>query len=188
MTTKEAVLTYLETDTGTFVSGEELAERLSISRAAVWKAIKALQSDGYMIDAVRNKGYALSPENDILSAGGLEHYFRELNEKETVTLAPVIRCENTVTSTNSILKEMASAGEKEGMVLAASCQTEGKGRVGRRFFSPDKTWVYLSILLRPAFYDAARAARFTTVAAVAACEAIESITDSEAQIKWVNDV
>ena len=188
MTTKEAVLTYLEDDTGTYVSGEELAERLSISRAAVWKAVKALRSEGYIIDSVRNKGYSLSSENDILSAGGIKRCLEEASAAETVSLEPVIRCKRTVTSTNTILKEMAAAGEKEGLVLAASCQTEGKGRVGRRFYSPDKTGLYLSILLRPAYYDAARAAHFTTMAAVAACEAIESITDSEAQIKWVNDV
>lgn len=57
MTTKEIILELFETNRGIYFSGESIAHRLSISRTSVWKAVKVLQSEGYPIDAVTNKGY-----------------------------------------------------------------------------------------------------------------------------------
>jgi len=96
-------------------------------------------------------------------------------------------CFETVTSTNDLLKEMAAQGAPERGVLIAEAQTAGKGRKGRSFFSPEKTGLYLSILLRPAF-SAKEALSITTVAAVAAARAIEEISGKNTGIKWVNDV
>lgn len=61
MTVKEHILALLDSNKGEYFSGEDIAGRLSVTRSAVWKAIKALQSDGYSIQAVTNKGYSLSP-------------------------------------------------------------------------------------------------------------------------------
>ena len=94
-----------------------------------------------------------------------------------------------MTSTNTLLKEIAEQGGREGMVIVAQEQTAGKGRLGRSFYSPKGTGLYLSILLRPSF-SAQEALSITTAAAVAAAEAIDSLTggEEEARIKWVNDV
>lgn len=70
MGTREELLSLLETHKGVYFSGEEFAEKLSVSRTAVWKAVNSLRSDGYQIDAVQNKGYSLSVNTDILSAAG----------------------------------------------------------------------------------------------------------------------
>ncbi len=94
---------------------------------------------------------------------------------------------DSVTSTNDELVEMAKNGAKEGTILIASSQTAGKGRMGKSFFSPDDTGVYLSILLRPDFTPEDTLS-FTTIAAVATAKAIESVSDREAKIKWVNDI
>ncbi len=91
-------------------------------------------------------------------------------------------------STNTLVKEMAAAGEPEGYVVIAKEQTGGRGRRGRSFFSPAGTGVYMSILLRPDQYTAKQAAGITTMAAVAMCEAIEEIFGEPAMIKWVNDI
>ena len=94
---------------------------------------------------------------------------------------------DSVTSTNTELIGMAKKGAKEGTVLIASEQTAGKGRTGKSFYSPEGSGVYLSILLRPDFKPE-DALFLTTIAAVATAKAIESVSDKEAKIKWVNDV
>lgn len=92
----------------------------------------------------------------------------------------------TVDSTNAQLLLRAEAGAPEGLVLAASSQTNGRGRMGRSFCSPAGTGIYMSLLLRPG--RAADALSVTAQAAVAACEAIEAETPARPQIKWVNDI
>ena len=71
MGTKEKLLALFEENKGIYFSGEAIAEKLSISRTAVWKAVKSLRNEGYHIDAVQNKGYSLSKETDILSSQGI---------------------------------------------------------------------------------------------------------------------
>ena len=182
MNTKEQLLALFEQNRGTYFSGETLAEQLQISRTAVWKAVNALRGDGYPIVAAQNKGYALAPHSDILSAAGVEKYLAGAAADVSVHVIP------TVDSTNTRVKEIAGSGEPEGYVLIASQQTAGRGRRGHSFFSPEGTGVYLSILLRPHYASAEQASALTTMAAVAVCEAIEDVSDSRAQIKWVNDV
>ncbi len=92
-----------------------------------------------------------------------------------------------VSSTNTVLKEMALAGEAEGKVLIARRQRSGKGRMGRSFYSPEETGVYMSMLLRPNL-TVQESLLLTTAAAVAVAGAIEQICQVEAQIKWVNDI
>ncbi len=92
-----------------------------------------------------------------------------------------------IPSTNTYLKEIAKSGASEGTVVISRSQSNGKGRLGRSFFSPGGTGIYLSLLLRP---DSScdNALSITVCAAVAASEAIESVTGVSAKIKWVNDI
>lgn len=180
MGTKEQLLGLLEENKGTFYSGEEIAERFAISRTAVWKAVKALQADGYEIDAVRNRGYRLAEDSDILSAAGIESLLRR-KDLHIQVLA-------SATSTNRLLREQANAGAPEGTVILAGSQSQGRGRLGREFFSPPETGIYLSLLLRPQGYTPSQAVRVTTMAAVAACRALEEAAGAEPRIKWVNDI
>ena len=91
-----------------------------------------------------------------------------------------------VTSTNTILKDEAKNGKKEFSVLIASSQMQGRGRMGRSFFSPDKTGIYMSVILRP--NDGINPIRITTDAAVACAIAIEKLSGKNTGIKWVNDI
>lgn len=93
----------------------------------------------------------------------------------------------TVTSTNTVLKQMAEQGCEEGTVLIAQEQTAGKGRMGRSFSSPNGTGLYMSLLLRPSG-AAQDSLAITTAAAVAVARAIEHTTKMDAKIKWVNDI
>ena len=72
MAVKDQVIRMLEDNKGKTISGEQLATSLSVSRTAIWKAIRQLESEGYDIITIKNKGYQLSMESDILS----EHVIR----------------------------------------------------------------------------------------------------------------
>ena len=182
METKDKLLALLQSRQGEFVSGEEIAEALTLSRTAVWKAANALRASGYRIDAVRNRGYRLDAGTDILSQSRIEALLG--TDGSGLTLE-VLSC---VDSTNSRLREKANAGIPEGYAILAGQQTGGRGRLGRRFYSPPDTGLYLSLLLRPTHLLPSEAVGITTMAAVAACRAIEEVSSRQAKIKWVNDI
>lgn len=92
-----------------------------------------------------------------------------------------------VNSTNTYAKELARRGEPSGTVIIADAQTEGKGRLGRSFFSPGGTSIYMSIILRPDT-DPEKVSMLTSCAAVAASRAVDRICGIDTKIKWVNDL
>ncbi|MFR1640876.1 MAG: biotin--[acetyl-CoA-carboxylase] ligase [Eggerthellaceae bacterium] len=170
----------LEDNRERHVSGAAMAKAIGVSRNAVWKAVKALRAEGYAIDAVTNRGYALSQENDLLSPQGIERFLPD-NRAFAVTVR------KRVDSTNAEARRRALEGAAEGTVVVAEEQTAGKGRPGKTFFSPAATGLYLSIVLRPTL--AADRGQFITCAAAVACaQAIEQVTGAESLIKWVNDI
>lgn len=178
MSIRDEVLKELENHKGNYISGGQLSETLSVSRNAIWKAIKSLQKNGYKIHAVPNRGYCLAPESDILSPQSIS---RHLTHPLEIEVLPI------VSSTNTVLKEKAGHGASHGTVLVAEEQTLGRGRMGKQFFSPAGTGIYFSVLLRPDI-PAAESLFLTTSAAVAVARAIEDVSDKQAGIKWVNDV
>ena len=113
MTTKEKILELFEANRDTYFSGEDIARKLSVSRAAVWKAVKSLQSEGYAINAVTNKGYSLSAQTDIVSAPGILKFSRsEIADMEISVLPSAV-------STNTLVKEKANSGASEGYMILA---------------------------------------------------------------------
>ena len=178
--TKAKLLKLLEGSRKSYISGGALAKELAVSRNAVWKAVQSLRSDGYGISAVTNKGYRLEVCGDTLTEAGIIGNLRN---------AGVFRIEvrKSVTSTNTVLLEMAAKAAPEGYVIAAESQTAGKGRMGRTFHSPAGHGVYFSLLLRPRS-KVKEASLITAAAAVAAARAIEHVTGVGVGIKWVNDL
>lgn len=182
MGTKGELLTMLESRKGEYFSGAELAQALDVSRTAVWKAVNALRSAGYQIQAAQNRGYCLDADTDVLSLRGIQRNLEAHAAGCTLELVPC------TASTNALVRERAAAGAPEGLVILANQQTRGRGRLGREFYSPPDTGLYMSLLLRPQEMEAAQAVQITTMAAVAAGQAIETLTGKTAQIKWVNDI
>ncbi len=180
MTSKEKVLIHLEKNSGSYVSGEQLAELLGVSRAAVWKAIRSLREEGYEIEAVTNRGYRLTERNDVLSAAGIAGHMKNGDASRIHVL-------REVDSTNNEAKKLALKGAPHGTVVAAEQQTAGRGRLGRSFESPPGTGIYFTVILRPDT-DLRKALLITTAAAVAVCRAVRELTGKPACIKWVNDV
>ena len=181
MSVKDQVLLLLEENKGKPMSGEEMASRLSVTRASVWKAVKSLSTQGYQIEAVNNKGYTLRT-----SADGISEAFIE-NEIKKAGVGIKVNALETIDSTNNEVIRRASQGFTEDLVVVAGEQTAGKGRRGRSFFSPAGTGIYISFLLHPQA-RATDAVKLTTLAAVAEAEAIEKITGTNTAIKWVNDI
>ena len=114
-----------------------------------------------------------------------------LNEKELNALLNnpniTFKVYDSLISTNKTAKELAENGAKEGTVIVAKKQTGGRGRLGRSFYSPEGTGLYFSIILRPDF-SPKQNLLITPAAAVAVSTVIEALTDTKAQIKWVNDI
>ena len=98
-----------------------------------------------------------------------------------------IICVDTIDSTNTHAKDLASHGAPHGTVLIANHQTGGRGRMGRRFHSPAGTGIYLSVILRP---DCApgELMHLTCAAGAAMCRAVEAVTGFSPGIKWINDL
>lgn len=178
--TKERILSLLEHVRGDSRSGQQMAEQLGVTRAAVWKAIDQLKKEGHRIEAVNNRGYCLLPESDVLTKSAMEPWLPASYD------AGLLHVYSEVDSTNDRAKKLAAQGAPEGTAVVAARQTAGKGRRGRSFFSPEGG-VYLSLVLRPAL-PAEQSTRITTAAAVQVCRVIEQVCGRQPAIKWVNDL
>ena len=179
MSVKSEMLRLLEANRDRDLSGEQIAGELGVTRAAVWKAVKSLQEDGYEITAAGRRGYRLAAVSDRLSAEGIGVF---LHKNCEIVVLP------ETDSTNEEIKRRALGGAGEGLVVLAERQSAGKGRRGRGFFSPEGSGIYLSVLLRPRNLAAGDIVLVTTQAAVAVAHAVSEVCRREAQIKWVNDV
>ncbi len=166
------------TDTEDFVSGEAISEQLGITRAAVWKHIKALEEEGYEIEAVRKKGYRL------LSGGVRQVEIAPY--LQTKWLGRTQHYQPEVSSTNDVAKQLAEADSPHGTAVLADRQSSGRGRLGRAWVSPPGMGIWLSVLLRPQM-DPTFAPQITLATAVGVAKGLCSL-GYEAGIKWPNDI
>jgi BirA family biotin operon repressor/biotin-[acetyl-CoA-carboxylase] ligase len=166
----------------THVSGQELCERLGVSRTAVWKNIRKLQEEGYQIEAVRNKGYRMiEAPVDAFNAGEIKS---RLGKNRLIQ--EVLYREET-DSTNTWAKRLAEEGGSCGTLVVADQQTQGKGRRGKTWTSPPETSVYMTLLLRPDILPQ-YAAPITLVMGLSVAQALSETLGLAARIKWPNDV
>lgn len=167
---------------GDYVSGEGICKQLSITRAAVWKHVKALQAAGYEIESSRGNGYRLAGVPDIPYACEVSRLLT------TVALGRDFDYTPSTASTNANMITRAEAGAPHGAVLVADHQTAGRGRMTRQWFSPPGVNLYFSLLLRPAVQPML-APQISLVAGLALARAVEHIRpDLAPQVKWPNDV
>ena len=121
MSVKTEVLKLLETHRHEDLSGQQIAEKLGVTRAAVWKAVNALKGEGYRIEAANNRGYRLDLENDVLSAEGIYPQLKKKYQEREVFVY------KSIDSTNQEVKRRALDGAQEGLVVLSEEQTAGKG-------------------------------------------------------------
>lgn len=179
LATKEEILALLK-NREDFVSGQDLAEHFQMTRSAVWKHMAALRDMGYEIESVPAKGYRLRFAPNTMYAHEINAHLR------TCWLGRNYRYETEVTSTNTVLKEMAEKDAPHGMVVAAGHQTAGKGRLGRKWSSAPYSGIWYSLLLRPDF-PPQMAGVITLAAAVSVAQALEQF-GVPVKIKWPNDI
>ena len=162
------------------VSGQQLCEQLGVSRTAVWKAIRQLEEEGYVIEAVRNKGYRLVEEADVLTVAELRSVL------DTKWLGQEADYFYETDSTNNRARDAAEKGTSHGYLAVADSQTAGKGRRGRVWNSPHGTDIFMSFLMRPSF-GPSQASMLTLVAGMAVVKGVQKATGLNAMIKWPND-
>lgn len=175
------MLALLEKNRGRYISGEEAAAGLHISRNAVWKAVGVLREEGYRIEAAPRKGYRLAEDSDILSAESLLQEIGLPLQKEQIHVF------RELASTNRTAKELALDGAGHGTVVIADRQSRGSGRFSRTFYSPEGG-IYMSILLRPDHVPYREPSMITVSAAAVTADAIEMLCGVSPQIKWINDL
>lgn len=187
MTTKENVFKVLNQSKGMVVSGEKLAEICGVSRAAIWKAVKSLRAEGFIIEGTTNGGYVYNGEHDVLSVESIKAF---LAAKYPELISTSVECFKTIDSTNTYAKKLLAEGDKTRLdktIIVAESQTQGRGRLGRSFYSPEKKGIYLSVIYIPNERNV-DPAKITASAAVAACRVIHRLYDVEPKIKWINDI
>ncbi len=177
---KNKILNLLRSARSGFLSGEELARKIGISRTMVWKHIKSLERDGFVIEAVPSQGYRITSVPDILRERDIKQGLKTKTMGRELVLLP------EVDSTNILAMELASKGSPEGTVVVAETQSGGKGRLGRTWISP-KGNLYLSVILRP-MIPVHKAPLITMMGAVAVASAIRTVCQVAAVIKWPNDI
>lgn len=166
---------------GDYVSGEKISQELGISRAAVWKRIAQLREEGWQIEAAGRRGYRLIPGDS------LDPIFW-VNQLTTKTLGRAINhYEHTITSSNTLVKQMAVQGAPSGSLCLCECQTAGKGRLGRTWSASAGQAILMSVLLRPKL-PPKNAPLITLATAMAMAHAVREVTGIDAQIKWPNDL
>ncbi len=166
---------------GAYISGEEISRRLSISRTAVWKQINKLREEGYEFEAVSRKGYRLVHAPDKLEESSV------LDGLQTHSFGRRLKLLEVTSSTQEEARLLAEQGAQEGTLVIAEEQTGGRGRQGRKWFSPAHKGVWMSLLMRPK-HPLSFAPKLTLLTAVAVCRAIRKVTGVDAGIKWPNDL
>lgn len=176
---REKILTLLRDAQGC-LSGETMAEKLGITRTAVWKHIQELKKQGYEIVSVPRSGYLLKNAPDVLNPTEIRYGLK------THCIGKNIIFAEEMTSTNTEAKRQALDGAPEGTVVITEQQTGGKGRLNRSFFSPKGKGIWFSVILRPQFAPQ-EAPHCTLMAAVAVARAMVQFGLKPA-IKWPNDL
>lgn len=163
-----------------YISGTKISADLGITRAAVWKKIKTLRKRGFIIMAVRSKGYKLIKSPDLSEDEIMAQVRGDLWKK--------IYFYESVDSTNKLAASLSIKDRIDsGTLIIADRQEKGRGRLERTWFSPPGKNIYLSIILKPEI-EPKDATLLTVLAAVACTIAIRKTSGLKVVIKWPNDL
>ncbi|MGL5329736.1 MAG: biotin--[acetyl-CoA-carboxylase] ligase [Peptostreptococcaceae bacterium] len=177
---REKVMDIILENDEEFISGEEIAKKLGISRSAVWKHIKVLKEQGYNIESINKKGYRLVEKpTDLLNAHNIGYGL------ETEFIGEDISYFETIDSTNTYAKKIAQ-DEVDGKVIISEEQTSGKGRLGRVWQSKAYEGIWMSVILKPNILPY-KTPFITIIAATSIANALNNL-GVKIGIKWPNDI
>ncbi len=166
---------------GDFVSGQMLGEQLEISRTAISRHVKALTEMGLDIYSVTGKGYKLSQPLSLLKQSKI------VSALAKGDLTPEVEVHSLIDSTNNYLLRRLPNQLSQGQVCLAEFQSSGRGRRGRQWVSPFGSQIYLSMY----WYleqGLSAAMGLSLITALAVSDAIYSLTNTQVQLKWPNDI
>jgi BirA family biotin operon repressor/biotin-[acetyl-CoA-carboxylase] ligase len=161
-----------------YVSGEYISRLLSVSRTSVWKYIKWLRDQGYIIDAKERKGYRLLEVPDRL------YPWEIMGKLRGCTLVKDVVYYQEVGSTQEVALRLAEEG-KHSILVVAERQIRGRGRASKTWVSPDGG-IWFSLIMPSMRLESITL--LSLVTALAVCNAINSNYNLNAMIKWPNDV
>ena len=168
---------------GKLHSGEALAERLGISRTAVWKQVGRALESGYPIETVRGKGYRLKGGLDLLS----ETRIRDALPTGLERRMQLLVLDETDSTNAEVSRSVHRWSDDRIPVCVADMQKAGRGRRGRRWHSPRGENLYLSLGLSFeggfAILDG-----LSLVFGVAVADALEELGVQNVGLKWPNDI
>lgn len=176
---KEEILNILINNRSTYTSGELLSSELNISRAAIWKHIKKLREDGYIIESFSKKGYKLLESPDLLTREELSPYLK------TKFIGRNLLYFDTIDSTNTKAKELWRDLEN-GTLIVSEFQDSGRGRLGRSWCSSPKKNILCSIVLKPDI-DIKEISKVTSIVAASLYKTFKDFS-IDVKIKWPNDI
>jgi len=174
------VLSFLKSHNTEYLSGQDLSDVLRISRVAVWKHIKKIREMGYKIESKQKLGYRLESNTDRLLPWEITSGLK------TKVFGKQVYYFESIDSTQNQAMRMASDPANNGAVVIAEKQTDGKGRLDRKWISP-KGGIWFSIILHPQF-DISVITLFPIASALALSNAIEKTLDIKSELKWPNDI
>ena len=166
---------------GNPISGQQLADEFQVSRTAIWKHIKELEQDGFIIETIKKKGYILQSSPDTLQKEQIEQYLTSNR------FGHPIHYFEECPSTQPIAHKLAQENAADGTIVICEEQTAGKGRLSRVWKSSKGKGIWMSVIIRPDI-PPIKAPQFTLIAAVAVTRAIEDVANVRAEIKWPNDL
>jgi BirA family biotin operon repressor/biotin-[acetyl-CoA-carboxylase] ligase len=174
------VLSFLKSHNTEYLSGQDLSDVLRISRVAVWKHIKKIREMGYKIESKQKLGYRLESNTDLLLPWEITSGLK------TKVFGKQVYYFESIDSTQNQAMRMASNPANNGALVIAEKQTNGKGRLGRKWISP-KGGIWFSIILHPQF-DISVITLFPIASALALSNAIEKTLNIKSELKWPNDI
>ena len=174
------VLSFFQTHGSEYLSGEDLSDVLKISRVAVWKHIKKIQSLGYKIESKQKLGYRLVNETEKLLPWEIIH------DLKTELIGKRVYYFEEIDSTQNFAQQIALDKKEDGTIIIAERQTAGRGRLERKWTSP-KGGIWFSVIIHPKF-DVSTSTLVPIAGAVALSKSIKSILDVDVSVKWPNDI
>ncbi len=176
---KKNTLFHLERSHGKYVSGTAIAQACGCSRMAVSKAVAELRAEGAVIESSTKCGYKLTKSTDTTYPCSIKAYLSDEYTADVYTHPSIV-------STNDEAKRLASGGAAHGTIISADTQSGGRGRRGNRFHSPDRSGIYMSVIIKPQL--GRTDVLYTVAAAVAVRRVLDRYSEQNAEIKWVNDI
>ena len=168
---------------GEFHSGQEFAQRLGISRTAVWKQLQRLADLGLELESVRGKGYRIPGGLELLQSDSMQ---QQIAPGAAPLLSELV-IDPVIDSTNAEALRRVAAGAGSGLVCTAEQQLAGRGRRGRQWVSLFGRNLYISVVWE--FTGGAAAIEGLSLATgVAVARALADCGLPPVQLKWPNDV